>query len=383
MSTTTAEHVVEVLERVPFFQVLARADLEQIARLVKRKDLGSGEFLFRQGDPRDRFYVVATGSVETLRERPLGDHETLAVHRVGDAFGAHALLEDTPRPVSARAMEDSRLLSISQTDFIALLGGDTLAVRLLKGMSRARRGADTGLQGTEQTGDADPLREFGRRVLDGLEPRAITQPDGFRIAAGAVRDESLRAGALWDTLATDDGRVLMALLDAQGQGLPPAYLIGLTRAAFRQVVEAEPFDRLLARLNSATFENLFEGLDACVEAAIMELADGTLRWSSARDQPGVVIRADGSTEESPTHGPPLGILPAFEYKVAALDLRPGDTFLALTDASTALVRGAVDLVRSRTDADPAELVQLLTTALGQVQARGAESDVAFVVIRKT
>jgi phosphoserine phosphatase RsbU/P len=383
MSTRTADHVVEVLERVPLFQGLQRSDLEQIAQLVKRKDLGAGEFLFREGDAGDRFYVVATGSVEAVRERPLGDHERLAVYRAGDSFGAMALLSDSPRAVSARAVEDARLLSISQGEFTALLGGDSLPVRLMKGMSRSLRGADTGFDGGEGSGGGDALRQFGRLVLHGLEPRTVPHADGFKVAGSAVRDETLRAGSLWDALGTADGRVLLALLDVQGQGLPPAYLIGITRAVLREVAPAEALERLLGRLNAATFENLFEGVDACVEAAVIELAGGRIRWSCARDQPGVVIRADGSTEEAGTHGPPLGILPAFEYEAAALDLRPGDTFLALSEASSGLVQGAVDLVRSRTDAEPAELAQLLTAALGQAQARGAESDVAFVVIRKT
>lgn len=383
MSTRTADHVVEVLERVPLFQGLPRSDLEQIAGLVKRRELEAGEFLFREGDAADRFYIVATGAVEALRERPLGDHETLMTHRAGDAFGAAALLSDAPRTSSARAVEDSRLLSIAQSEFTALLGGDSLALRLMTGLSRSLRGLDAGLGGGQMAGGGDALRQFGRLVLAGLEPRVAPQADGFRVAAAAVRDDAIRAGSLWDALGTADGRLLITLLDVQGQGLPPAYLIGLTRAVLHEVGPTETFERLLGRLNAATFENLFEGVDACVEAALVELADGRVRWSAARDQPAVVIRADGSTTEMPAHGPPLGILPAFEYEVTTPELRPGDTFLALSDASAGLARGAVDLVRSRAEAEPAELAKLLTTALGQAQGRGAESDVSFVVIRKT
>jgi CRP-like cAMP-binding protein len=383
MSTRAAEHVVEVLEQVPLFQGLPRSDLEQIAQIVKRRELTAGEFLFREGDAGDRWYLVAAGAVEALKERPLGDHERLAVHRAGDAFGALALLDDAPRSVSARAVEDARLLSVSQSDFHSLLGGDSVAIRLLKGLARSLRALDAGLDGRDAAGGADGLRQFGRTVLHGLEPRAVPHADGFRIAAAAARQDALRVDSFWDVLGMEDGRVVLALLDIQGQGLPPAYLIGIMRAVLHEVGPEESFERLLGRLNSATFKNVFEGLDACVEVALIELAGGRIRWSCARDQPGAIIRADGSAEEAPAHGPPLGILPAFEYEVTTLDLRPGDTFLALTEAPPGLARGAVDLVRSRADADPAELAQLLTAALGKVQTRGGESDVAFVVVRKT
>jgi hypothetical protein len=382
MGTRTPDHVVEVLERLPLFASLARSDLEQIAPLAKRRDLGEGEFLFREGDPGDRFYVVVTGAVESVRERPLGDQDRTAIHRPGDAVGATALLDDAPRSVSVRAVEDAKLLSISRSDFTQLLGGDSLAMRLMQGVARSFRVADGVFDGREQGGGTDPVPQFGRLVLQGLEPRSPHQADGFKVAAAVARDESLRPASLWDSMGMDDGRVVFSLLNVQGQALPPAHLIGITRAVLRGVATHEPFERLLGRLNSATFENVFEGLDACIEAALIEMTDGGIRWTSARDQPGVIVRADGSVQEAPTHGPPLGILPAFEYEATALDLRSGDTFLALTDAPAAVARGAVELVRSRAEASPAELTQLLTAALGQVQARGGESDVAFVVIRK-
>lgn len=384
MGTETAvDRVVEVLEHVPLFQGLPRSDLERIAELVKPRQLAAGEFLFREGDAGDKFYVVYNGAVEILKERPLGDHERLAIRRGGDAFGEMALLNDAPRSATVRAAEDTQLLSVSRADFGTLLGGESLTVRLMQGLAKALRALDVRFAAREAGGGGDAMRQFSRLVLHGLEPRSMPRAEGFRVAGATARDEATGGGSLWDAVTTDDGRTVLALMDVKGEGLPPAYLIAITRAVLHEVVSDEPFDRLLGRLNSATFRNLFEGLDECVEAALVELSDGQLRWSCAGDQPGVTIRADGSTEETPTHGPPLGILPTFEYGVATMDMEPGDTFLALSEAPAGLVKGAVDLVRSRPDAEPAELATMLQSALRQVQARGAETDVAFVVVRKT
>lgn len=380
---TATGNVIEVLERVPLFQGLPRTDLEEIAQLVKARELGADEFLFREGDAGDKFYVVYSGAVEILKERPLGDHERLAVRRAGDAFGEMALLNDAPRSASVRAVEDTRLLSVSREDFSSLLGGESLAVRLMRGLAKALRALDVRFAARESGSGGDALRQFSRLVLRGLEPRSTPQVEGFRIAGATARDETMGGGSLWDAFTTDDGRAVMTLMDVKGQGLPPAYLIAITRAVLHEVASEEPFEGLLGRLNSAIFRNLFEGLDECVEAALIEIADGRLRWSCAGDQPGVLIRADGSTEETPTHGPPLGILPAFDYGVATMELEPGDTFLALSEAPAGLVSGMVDLVRARLEADPGELAQVLQSALQQVQSRGAETDVAFVVVRKT
>jgi hypothetical protein len=382
MGTETAiDRVVEALERVPLFQGLSRADLERIVRLVKRRQLSAGEFLFREGDPGDRLYVVFAGAVEILRERPLGDNERVALRRAGDAFGETMLLNEAPRSASVRAVESTQLLSVSREDFATLLGGDSLAVRLIQGLAKSLRPLDLGAGDAQDGGDT--LRQFSRLVLNGLEPRGTPQPTGFRIAGATARDEAAGGGSLWDTVTTGDGRTVLALMGVKGRELPPAYLIAVTRAVLHEVVSAEPFERLLGRLNSATFRSLFEGLDECVEAALVELSDGRFRWSCAGDQPGMIIRSSGETEETPTHGPPLGILPAFEYGVETMDLQAGDTFLALSEAPAGMVRGAVDLVRSRPGADASELARLLQSALRESQARGAETDVAFLVVRKT
>lgn len=381
-SQTATAHVVEVLGRVPLFQGLPRADLERIAGLAKGRTLRQGEFLFREGDRGDRCYIVASGTIEVLRERPLGDHERLAVKRSGEALGEMSLLDDAPRSASVRAVEDTRLLSISRADFDELLGGESMSVRLLRGLARALRALDVGFAGRDSAGGAaDALRRFGRLVLRGLEPRTTPAVEGYVLAAGTARDPG-GGGSLWDGFTTDDGRTLLALMDVRGSGLPPAYLIALTRALLRELGPALPFDQLLRRLNAATFRNLVEGVDECVETAVLEIRDGALAWSCAGEQPAVILRRDGRTEEAAPHGPPLGILPQFEYGVSRLALDAGDTFLAFSDAPAGLVHGAIEMVRGRGDSDPPQLARLLQTAFEEVQARGAETDTAFVIVRK-
>ncbi len=379
---TAADHVVQILERVPLFRSLSRPDLERIARLVRPRELAAGEYLFREGDPGDRFYAVFSGTMEVLRERPLGDHEPLGAIRAGEGFGESALLTDAPRATSVRAVDRTRLLSISRGDFERLLGGDSLTLRLLQGLARSHRPVDLGSGDVESEDAEEALRQFDRLVLRGLEPRATPQVEGFRIAGGTARGETVGGGALWDTLTTDDGRVLLALMDVKGKGLPSGYLIGVTRAVFREVGPAEPLDRVLPRLNTATFSNLFEGVDECVEAAVVEIAGDRVRWSCAGDQPGVLIRRDGTIQEIATHGPPLGILPSFVYDVTPIVLEPGDTFLALSEAPSGLVRGVAELVRDRGVGEPAEVSQLFQAALRQVQSGRSGAGIAFVVVRR-
>lgn len=380
---TAAEHVIEVLGRVPLFQGLPRSDLERIGELVTPREVKAGEFLFREGDPGDRFYIVFDGVVEILKERPLGDHDRLAVKRSGDAFGEMALLNDSPRSASVRAVEHTRLLAVSRLEFEELLGGESITVRLMRGLARALRALDVRFASREGGGAADALGQFGRLVLHGLEPTAAPQAEGFRIAGATARDDSVSGGSLWDGFTTEDGRTVLALLDVKGTGLPPAYLIAITRAILREVAGAEAFETLLRRLNAGTFRNLFEGLDECVEAALLEIADGQIRWACAGDQPAVILRANGVVETTPTHGPPLGILPHFDYGSTVLKLQTGDLLLAFSEASAGLVKGAVELARGRPGSEPAELARMLQAVFEKVQSRGADTDVSFLVVGKS
>lgn len=380
---TAAEQVVEVLGRVPLFQGLPTTDLGRIAELASPRDVQEGEFLFREGDPGDKFYIVYSGAVEILKERPLGDHERLAVKRSGEAFGEMSLLNDAPRSASVRAVEATRLLAVSRSEFDELLGGESISVRLLRGLAKALRALDVRFVARDAGGRGDSFRQFGRTVLQGLEPRTAPTVEGYQIAGGSTRDEVVGGGSLWDFVTTEDGRTILALLDVKGTGLPPAYLIAITRALLQEVGPTTPFEGLLRRLNAATFRNLFEGLDECVEAALIEIREGRVRWAGAGDQPVVIIRADGTTQEAPGHGPPLGILPQFDYGITEIALQPGDTLMAFSDAPAGIMKGAAELVRGRSDTEPAQLTNLLQAALQGIQARGAETDLAFVVVRRT
>lgn len=382
MSTEVdASNLVEVLGRVPLFQGLLRADLERIAKIVRSREVPAGEFVFREGDAGDRLYIVREGAVEILKERPLGDHERLVVKRSGESFGEKSLLYDATRSVSVRATENARLLTVSRSDFEGMLGGDSMPMRLMRGLARTVRGIDARIA-RDGASDGESFRQFGRLVLQGLEPRATPQVEGFRIAGATAREAGAGGGSLWDGFPTEDRRTLFSLTDVKGTGLPPAYLIAITRALIHEIAPAERFERVLRRLNAAIFENLFEGLDECVEAALIEASAGTLRWSCAGDQPGIILHPDGGTEEAPTHGPPLGILPQFDYGATDLDLGPGDTFLAFSGAPPGVIKGAIEAVRGRTAAEPTELARLLQGAVQKVQGRGAQTDVSLVIVRK-
>jgi NTE family protein len=103
--------------------------------------LRAGEWLWRQGDPGDSLYVVLTGRLEAVLERPEPARVLRVVGR-GQAVGELALLTDATRSASVRARRDSELLKVSREAFERLLNErPAFAVALTRVLGRQLREA--------------------------------------------------------------------------------------------------------------------------------------------------------------------------------------------------------------------------------------------------
>jgi hypothetical protein len=114
-------HPVEatLLRRVPFLAVLPAYELERLAAQSRWLDVHVGDEVIRQGEPGDRFYVVADGRFSVTIDgarRP-------AVLDTGDGFGEVALLHAVPRTATITALTAGRLLTVSSDDFLAAVTG--------------------------------------------------------------------------------------------------------------------------------------------------------------------------------------------------------------------------------------------------------------------
>jgi NTE family protein len=111
--------VAEFLRNVPVFAALAPDMLERVAGLAEDVGLDSGAWLFREGDAADGLYVVRIGHLEAIQ----GEREPQRINTLtrGAVLGELALLNDSPRSASIRALRDSELLKIGKSHFDSLL----------------------------------------------------------------------------------------------------------------------------------------------------------------------------------------------------------------------------------------------------------------------
>lgn len=100
------------LAALPFFSGLEPQELDRIAPRLVSVRVATGEVVFREGDPGDRYYVIREGEAEVSA----GGR---AVARIGPGagFGEMALLFGAPRSATVTAVTDLRLAALSRPDF--------------------------------------------------------------------------------------------------------------------------------------------------------------------------------------------------------------------------------------------------------------------------
>ncbi|HEX5504277.1 MAG TPA: cyclic nucleotide-binding domain-containing protein [Thermomicrobiales bacterium] len=79
-----------------------------------------GEVLVRQGAPADKFFIIVEGEVAVEREDG-GERRVVATLGPGQFFGEVAILRDTPRTATVRAVAPTTLLALERDAFRALV----------------------------------------------------------------------------------------------------------------------------------------------------------------------------------------------------------------------------------------------------------------------
>ncbi|MFN2629066.1 MAG: MFS transporter [Gaiellaceae bacterium] len=112
------ERQLELLRGVPMFAPLAPPELERLAGSLERVAVEARSPVFLQGEAGDRFYIVDSGHAAIEIEGT-----ELVTAGPGDFFGEIALLRDTPRTATVRALEPLELYGLDRDVFVAVVTG--------------------------------------------------------------------------------------------------------------------------------------------------------------------------------------------------------------------------------------------------------------------
>jgi uncharacterized protein YhbP (UPF0306 family) len=104
------------------FRDLPERDVATLAAQLNTVEVDPGAVIVRQGAPADKFFIIIDGEVEIIREDD-GKERTLATLTRGQFFGEMAILRNSPRMATARALEPTTLFAMELDAFQKLVAG--------------------------------------------------------------------------------------------------------------------------------------------------------------------------------------------------------------------------------------------------------------------
>ena len=140
--TSRLNHLViaSSLLRSKIFAGLSSAGIAEISSFSTVRNLEKGEYLFREGEPCEGFFVVQRGVIGVQRVSAAGKVQVIHVFHSGDSFAEPALVSSEGYPAEACALASSAVIFVPRTEFVAILRKrPELGLRMLASMSQHLR----------------------------------------------------------------------------------------------------------------------------------------------------------------------------------------------------------------------------------------------------
>jgi phosphoserine phosphatase RsbU/P len=179
-------------------------------------------------------------------------------------------------------------------------------------------------------------REFdeARRIQRGLLPPTLPQFPGWEIAAACEEAASV-GGDTYDVIQLDATRVAICIADVAGKGIPAALLAANLQAAVRSTVgdDIDPADAC-SQINGRLCPTVPDDRFVTFFLAVLDTADGTVRYCNAGHNPPLLMDADGRASLLSGGGMVLGVAPQARYESRRLRMSPGSVLVLYTDGIT-------------------------------------------------
>jgi sigma-B regulation protein RsbU (phosphoserine phosphatase) len=239
--------------------------------------------------------------------------------------------------------------------------------------------------------ELDIAREIQRGILP-IDLATATANSGLDVHAH-LEPASEVGGDLFEVIRASDDRLVVALGDVSGKGIPAALFMAVTVTLLRSMSSllGGP-DAILRGVNEELASRNPRGLFVTLFCAVVDLKRRLLSIANCGHPPPVLLR-NGSPPEFvfPATGTVAGVIPGIEIATETVPLVRGRTYVLYTDGVTeAFDPDGVQFGYDRllavhsgvTDAPAAEIVRTVVRSVA-AHARGAppSDDLAVLVLR--
>jgi sigma-B regulation protein RsbU (phosphoserine phosphatase) len=175
---------------------------------------------------------------------------------------------------------------------------------------------------------------IAKSIQERLFPKRIPEANGYEIAAHSTPTRHI-GGDYYDAIALDDGRLLLAIADVSGKGVPAALLMSNVQATLRALASSEiDLAASASRINEIIYANTDLNKYATFFYGILDPKRNTLVYTNAGHNPPILQRVGGDVETLETGGLPVGLMPGSGYEVGVVEIEEGDVLALYTDGVT-------------------------------------------------
>jgi len=233
---------IDVLREVPFFQQFSQEHQQQLFAELEEESFHDGDFIVRQGEVGDKFYVIVEGEAVVSKTEDSGETRDLTHIYPGDFFGELVLIYGGQRVATVTSYGRTKCMSLSRKSFekyddiryflilqkVPLLSGVPKEVQLeiVKRLKPAKFNKDDFVVKQGDRGDAFFMITKGSALVIEDEDKIIT-----RLYEGHAFGEM--------ALLSDEPRI------ASVKAATELNLMYLSAEDFKELMSADDFSKLL------------------------------------------------------------------------------------------------------------------------------------------
>lgn len=112
---------IRALTDIPYFSLLSRPELEQLALSLVPRRFQPGQIIFHMGDPGGLLYIIKRGKVKIYFPNTSGQEIVLDIFGESTTFGDLALFDDAPRSATIEALQETEAYTLGRTEFLGYI----------------------------------------------------------------------------------------------------------------------------------------------------------------------------------------------------------------------------------------------------------------------
>jgi sigma-B regulation protein RsbU (phosphoserine phosphatase) len=238
---------------------------------------------------------------------------------------------------------------------------------------------------------------IAREIQMGILPTDLaTVTRGTGLDVHAVIEPARQVGGdLYEVLRISDSRIVVALGDVSGKGIPAALFMAVAVTVLRTLArQIERPDEILRRLNDELVEQNPRGMFVTLQCLVIDTKERrVLCAGGGHHQLAVLVPNRPPRLTGASTGRPIGLMPSNPIECETIALEPGETFVLYSDGVSEAMNASDDLygeerfLETLSSARDVPLVEMLSRVLADVRvfADGAKQsdDITMLAVRYT